>query len=212
MRGRKKNKRKDHKEDITRLFEQDENFYFIVGYTDGGFPYGITWEEYEAEQRREAMMIEKVGEGHARELKWTKRQFQEIVDAYNKFVDGIDVFLNIETGDVVTLRTLVQDEEDEALSEIIEEGFNEIYFRIPQRGPDERYFDMVDFKATIEDKKLQSTLMHILRGGKKMARRFKHALSSDSQLLEQYYLFVEERNRMRVTDWLESIGVKATIE
>ena len=24
---------------------QDENFYFIAGYTPGGAPYGITWEE-----------------------------------------------------------------------------------------------------------------------------------------------------------------------
>ena len=26
------------------LFESDENFYFVAGYT-GGFAYGITWEE-----------------------------------------------------------------------------------------------------------------------------------------------------------------------
>ena len=26
---------------------QDSNFYFIAGYTSGGAPYGITWEEYE---------------------------------------------------------------------------------------------------------------------------------------------------------------------
>lgn len=25
--------------------EQDENFYFIAGYTSGGFPYGVTWNE-----------------------------------------------------------------------------------------------------------------------------------------------------------------------
>jgi hypothetical protein len=25
----------------------DENFYFIAGYTSGGLPYGITWEEAE---------------------------------------------------------------------------------------------------------------------------------------------------------------------
>jgi hypothetical protein len=31
------------------VIEQDENFYFIVGYTENGFPYGITWEEHEAE-------------------------------------------------------------------------------------------------------------------------------------------------------------------
>ena len=29
-------------------FDQDENFAFIVGYTSGGFPYGLTWEEWEA--------------------------------------------------------------------------------------------------------------------------------------------------------------------
>jgi len=26
---------------------QDENFYYIAGYTPGGVPFGITWEEYE---------------------------------------------------------------------------------------------------------------------------------------------------------------------
>ncbi len=30
---------------------QDENFYFIAGYTSGGVPYGITWEEYEKEYK-----------------------------------------------------------------------------------------------------------------------------------------------------------------
>jgi hypothetical protein len=28
--------------------ESDETFAFIAGYTSGGFPYGITWEEQEA--------------------------------------------------------------------------------------------------------------------------------------------------------------------
>ena len=27
------------------LFESDDTFAFIAGYTAGGFPYGITWEE-----------------------------------------------------------------------------------------------------------------------------------------------------------------------
>ena len=26
---------------------QDENFAYIVGYTNWGFPYGVTWEEWE---------------------------------------------------------------------------------------------------------------------------------------------------------------------
>lgn len=212
MRGGKNKKRTDDKSESAGLLEQDENFYFIAGYTDGGFPYGITWEEYEAEQRVGSIMKERVKGGHMKELKLTKQQFQEIVDAYDMYVEGIESFLNIETGDVVTLRTFDRDEEDEELSEIIEEGFNEIYFRIPQRESDEGYADMVDFTETIEDKKLQSNLMHILSGGKKIFRRFKDALSSDSEQLERYYQFVEEQNRKRVSDWLESIEVKLILE
>jgi len=40
----------------------------------------------------------------------------------------------------------------------------------------------------------------------------KDALSSDSELLERYYHFVAERNRQRVSDWLESINAKLIIE
>ncbi len=29
--------------------DQDENFAFIVGYTSGGAPYGITWDEWDAD-------------------------------------------------------------------------------------------------------------------------------------------------------------------
>ncbi len=71
---------------------------------------------------------------------------------------------------------------------------------------------MMDFAATIEDKKLQSTLMHILSGGKRIFRRFKDALSSDKEQLERYYLFIEGRNRMRVSDWFISIQVKLILE
>lgn len=32
-------------ENKTVLLDQDENFYYIAGYTSGGAPYGITWEQ-----------------------------------------------------------------------------------------------------------------------------------------------------------------------
>jgi len=54
--------------------------------------------------------------------------------------------------------------------------------------------------------------MHILSGGKRIFRRFKDALSSDSEQLERYYQFVEEQNRKRVSDWFESIEVKLILE
>jgi hypothetical protein len=37
------------------FIEQDETFAFIVGYTSGGAPYGLTWEEWQAlEEANEA--------------------------------------------------------------------------------------------------------------------------------------------------------------
>ncbi|GAA3407781.1 hypothetical protein ACFFNY_11365 [Paenibacillus hodogayensis] len=99
---------------------------------------------------------------------------------YDFYVDGLDSFLNIETGDVVTLREFDRDEEDEELNEVVEEGFNEVYFRIPQRESDEGYTDMIDFAETVADEKLRSTLISVLSGGKKIFRRFKDALGADS--------------------------------
>lgn len=34
--------------------DSDEHFAYIAGYTDGGAPYGVTWEEMEAAERSAA--------------------------------------------------------------------------------------------------------------------------------------------------------------
>ena len=39
---------------------QDETFAYIAGYTPGGAPYGVTWEEMEEMERREAGKKESV--------------------------------------------------------------------------------------------------------------------------------------------------------
>jgi len=46
-RQKKKAAKKQQLDDL--LFDSDEHFYFIAGYTSGGCPYGITWEEAELE-------------------------------------------------------------------------------------------------------------------------------------------------------------------
>ena len=42
-------KRKKSRVREVDLPEQDENFYFIAGWTEGGYPFGVTWEEAEAQ-------------------------------------------------------------------------------------------------------------------------------------------------------------------
>ncbi|SET78217.1 hypothetical protein SAMN05660297_03488 [Natronincola peptidivorans] len=36
---------KKREENLENYIDSDGNFYFIAGYTSGGVPYGITWEE-----------------------------------------------------------------------------------------------------------------------------------------------------------------------
>jgi len=55
--GRERKQEKTRREEIDMYPDSDRHFAFIAGYTEGGFPYGITWEEEEAfrriEERRE---------------------------------------------------------------------------------------------------------------------------------------------------------------
>lgn len=42
-----KKNRKSKKDHEISDYGSDENYFFIVGYTSGGAPYGITWEQAE---------------------------------------------------------------------------------------------------------------------------------------------------------------------
>lgn len=49
-----KNRRKIYNKDESEsIIDADEIFAFIVGYTEGGFPYGVTWEEMEIQEGTE---------------------------------------------------------------------------------------------------------------------------------------------------------------
>ncbi|NGM82453.1 hypothetical protein G5B47_08485 [Paenibacillus sp. 7124] len=147
-----------------------------------------------------------------KELKLSEGQMKELVETYDLYMDGIDFFLNIETGEIVTLNSFDPDDEDKELSEIIDEGFNEVYFRVPSRESHAGYRDMSDFAETVDNEKLRTKLVHVLDGSEKIFRKFKDTLASDEQELERYYQFVEVRNRQRVIQWLESKGFRLEVK
>jgi hypothetical protein len=66
------------------LPESDEHFAYIVGYTEGGFPYGITWEEM-----REMEMAEKKHEAGKASNEPMELQPEPIVGFFARF--GIPV-------------------------------------------------------------------------------------------------------------------------
>lgn len=49
--ARKRKKAKKAAQEQQRLPEQDDCFFYIAGYTSGGAPYGVTWEEMGLEPR-----------------------------------------------------------------------------------------------------------------------------------------------------------------
>lgn len=205
---RKKSALSDH-EPVS--IDQDDQFYFIAGYTEWGVPYGVTWEEYEAQSALDKGYGVSEGEPKVKEIMHTERQLQDLIETYDLYTDGLEHYLNIDTGEIVMVNRFDRDDEDEELSDAIEEGFNEIYFRIPCRESHEGYLDMEDFADTVTNEKLRTKLFNVLIGGKKRFRRFKDALSSDARELDRYYRFVESRNKERVLDWLESINVRVVV-
>ena len=52
-RRKKKEKKKESKTENFSVFDSDENFAFIMGYTSGGAAYGITWEEQKKNQEKD---------------------------------------------------------------------------------------------------------------------------------------------------------------
>lgn len=63
----------------------------------------------------------------------------------------------------------------------------------------------------VKDKELRDELWDVLNSRRRIFRNFKDTLPPDE--LNRYYDFIEERNRKRMMEWLETnVGVKVIIE
>jgi hypothetical protein len=52
---RRKKAEREAKLEAAPGYDQDEHFAFIMGYTSGGFPYGLTWEQWAEIETSEAL-------------------------------------------------------------------------------------------------------------------------------------------------------------
>lgn len=68
-RKERRRRRKEKKENngLIMEFDSDETYAFIAGYTSGGAPFGITYEEMEEIERREGLERGEMGIIHSRE-------------------------------------------------------------------------------------------------------------------------------------------------
>lgn len=66
MKKHRSKKKRHQRQEEEPAIEQDGTFYFIAGYTDGGTPYGVTWEEMGLEPWQDIEKLEMAkGDVHA---------------------------------------------------------------------------------------------------------------------------------------------------
>ncbi len=93
------------------------------------------------------------------------------------------------------------------LASAVEAGYGTRYVPLPPADSHEAYEDMVDFIATITNRRIREQLAEAITG-RHPFRRFKDALLNFPQERERWFAFSDERQRERAVDWLESIGVQ----
>ncbi|MBI2298062.1 MAG: hypothetical protein HYU66_03770 [Armatimonadetes bacterium] len=162
------------------------------------------------------------------ELRPLAVDLRELEEAFESGWEGVQYYLDIQTGDVVMT---LQEERDcaeevllewpseaepseEALLEAIEglelensepDGVLQAIF--VERGLGDRFRDMEAFIDTVEDERFQDLLLRAIHG-RGAFRRFKDTLCEEPAERERWFAFGPERKRERLMWWLESLGIR----
>lgn len=96
--------------------------------------------------------------------------------------------------------------EDIELARQIVEGFGTRFYRVPGQSSHEGYRDMERFIDSVEDEHLRE-LLEVAIDGSGAFRRFKDVLSRHPNQRQQWFDFQSERERHRILEWLEFIGI-----
>ncbi len=148
--------------------------------------------------------------------------------------DALDYFLNLETGNVVTISQEMLDRAEEAFCRNAEASENEIpgefdmpeemekeielavkifssekekYVRIPERESKEAYSLMKDFAESITELHPHDELITSLNGSNSFSR-FKKVLADFPEYRGKWFAFNANAMKKTITDWLISIGIK----
>jgi hypothetical protein len=136
-----------------------------------------------------------------------KVDWEELIIAFE--ASGFDQsnYLDLETGEVVSLMREIMDsnEIDEIEQRVNSEP--ERYRFIPSIDSSEAYDDMVKFIDTVEDKHL-AELLSVAINGKGAFRRFKDVLLSYPVERERWFEFQSDLMVRRVEEWLQEIGIE----
>ncbi|MBI4296290.1 MAG: hypothetical protein HY667_04140 [Chloroflexi bacterium] len=109
----------------------------------------------------------------------------------------------------ILARLEMPDWEKEGLREAdqVERDFGARHISIPHADSDEAYSDMVDFIATVQNRRLQDRLTQAIAQHRPF-RRFKDILEGDPEERERWFSFSNGRICERTPEWLRDEGIE----
>ena len=114
-------------------------------------------------------------------------------------------FLDTETGEVILVSELFDDDEAREQLTRIDEAEPSRYLQVPRADPHEGYGDMQDFIATVRDERLQE-LLEVAIQGRGAFRRFKEVLARHPTEQQRWFDFQAARPDGRAREWLAEEG------
>lgn len=191
--------------------ESSEHFAYIAGYTEGGVPYGITWEE--------------AAEIEARENEVTLKQpppqkspvsLEALVQEMTIAPDTANVYYKRSTGEfyMVSDEHLQFAEDDESLEEFADwekEAIGEAaeiafdygndFVALPSKYDIHEYEIMEEFCIDVTNAKIRNDLLRSI-SGKGAFRRFKDAIQRHS-IRQEWFSFRDRRLKEIAKEWCE---------
>ena len=114
-------------------------------------------------------------------------------------------FLETETGEVILVSEMLDDEEAQRQLAEIDEAEPGRYLQLPRADSREGYDDMQDFIDTVSDGHLQE-LLNVAIHGRGAFRRFKDVLARYPAEQERWFDFQAARLDARAREWLAEEG------
>ena len=139
------------------------------------------------------------------EKKTLKLNLDELCSAMEDSSYEHEYYLDLETGEILFISDYMDDEETGKLKDQVEED-SDRYERIPEAESHEGYEDMVEFIATVKDKRL-AELLEMAINGKGAFRRFKDVLLNYPEERESWFQFKDDRMEEKALEWLDDIDV-----
>ncbi len=195
--------------------DSDEYFAYIAGYTEGGAPYGVTWEEMEA-----AECSVSAPRSCDPPIQMAPVSLNAIAQEMQVTSDTMTIYFRRSTGEFVMVSDehvpIAEDDEpfddrpeweQDAIRQTAEVLADEIgdYVPLPSKYDIHEYSIMENFCHSVEKPKIANGLFRSITG-RGAFRRFKDAIRRHG-VENDWYRFKDEAYREIAQEWCEEYGI-----